>query len=190
LSNGDVVLVPWAAPPWRVAKLLGPPTSIAALDDTHVVVRIARSMLAWLTLAPGSEAPSASATTANALDGRPITDVGGTTRVLSSAWELLRFDRSARSLGVVPLEVGPSELGSAESSALVDASGRVAFARGGRVGVVSATTAVTLGRPCTNPVGIASSGPARLLVACRDGALVWLGEAPTATPSEAERSTH
>jgi outer membrane protein assembly factor BamB len=62
---------------------------------------------------------------------------------------------------------------------VIDASGRVAFARvGGRIGVVSPDGAVSaLERSeCAVPVALAPAGNGRMVAACRDGSVLMFGE--------------
>jgi hypothetical protein len=64
---------------------------------------------------------------------------------------------------------------------VVDARGRIAFARsGGRVGLISADGAVTIVRErlCGTPVSVLPAGPGTLIVTCHDGAVWKLGEEP------------
>jgi hypothetical protein len=61
---------------------------------------------------------------------------------------------------------------------LVDADGRIAFARqGGRVGVVSPEGGVSVGgeRMCSAPVALLPAGDDRMVLACREGT-VWMLE--------------
>jgi hypothetical protein len=65
--------------------------------------------------------------------------------------------------------------------AITDADGRTAFARvGGRIGVVLPDGSVHLvpGATCASPAALAPGGARRMIVACRDGSLLMLGEAP------------
>jgi outer membrane protein assembly factor BamB len=62
---------------------------------------------------------------------------------------------------------------------VTDPEGRVAFARvGGRIGVISPDGTVNLlaGPACNSPAALAPAGPHRMVVACRDGAILLLGE--------------
>jgi len=62
---------------------------------------------------------------------------------------------------------------------LVDAAGRIAFARqGGRVGVARADGSISVvgERMCTNPVSIQPAGEEKLVVACRDGTVWMMGD--------------
>ncbi|HMI83213.1 MAG TPA: hypothetical protein VK550_03915 [Polyangiaceae bacterium] len=62
---------------------------------------------------------------------------------------------------------------------LTDAEGRIGFARvGGRVGVVAADGRMQLvvGSTCISPAALAPAGPRRMVVGCRDGTVVMIGE--------------
>jgi len=64
-------------------------------------------------------------------------------------------------------------------AAVTDNDGFIAFARiGGRFGVVSPDGAVSLavGRTCHSPAALAPAGAHRMVVACRDGAVLMFGE--------------
>jgi outer membrane protein assembly factor BamB len=62
---------------------------------------------------------------------------------------------------------------------VTDADGRVAFARvGGRIGVVAADGSVALvANPgCNSPAALAPAGAKRMVVGCRDGTVVLVGD--------------
>jgi hypothetical protein len=62
---------------------------------------------------------------------------------------------------------------------ITDREGRIAFARvGGRVGVVSADGRVRLvtGSTCGSPAALAPAGPRRMVIGCRDGTVVMVGD--------------
>jgi hypothetical protein len=64
---------------------------------------------------------------------------------------------------------------------ITDREGRIAFARvGGRVGVVDADGRVRLvtGSTCGSPAALAPAGPRRMVIGCRDGTVVMVGDAP------------
>jgi hypothetical protein len=63
---------------------------------------------------------------------------------------------------------------------ITDGEGRIAFARvGGRVGVVGADGRVRLvtGSTCGSPAALAPAGPRRMVIGCRDGTVVMVGDA-------------
>jgi hypothetical protein len=62
---------------------------------------------------------------------------------------------------------------------VTDADGRIAFARvGGRVGVVAPDGAVNLvaTSSCSSPAALAPAGARRMVVGCRDGSILLIGE--------------
>ena len=65
---------------------------------------------------------------------------------------------------------------------VTDEEGRTAFARvGGRVGVVASdgTASFVSGPTCSSPAALAPAGPRRMVVGCRDGTVMLVGdEAP------------
>ena len=63
---------------------------------------------------------------------------------------------------------------------LTDGEGRIAFARvGGRVGIVGADGKVRMvtGSTCGSPAALAPAGPRRMVIGCRDGTVVMVGDA-------------
>jgi hypothetical protein len=80
-------------------------------------------------------------------------------------------------------DAGKVDFASLEDSPppVTDEQGRVGFARvGGRVGVVSPEGSVQMVSPipCASPAALSPAGPRRLVLACRDGVVVMLGDAP------------
>jgi PQQ-like domain len=78
-------------------------------------------------------------------------------------------------------DAGKVDLASLDDSPppITDLEGRVAFARvGGRVGVVSPDGAVGIvsAPVCSSPAALAPAGSRKLVVACRDGAILMIGE--------------
>jgi hypothetical protein len=64
-------------------------------------------------------------------------------------------------------------------AAVTDNDGFIAFARiGGKIGVISPEGAASLavGRTCHSPAALAPAGVRRMVVACRDGAVLMFGE--------------
>jgi hypothetical protein len=62
---------------------------------------------------------------------------------------------------------------------VTDGEGRVAFARvGGRMGVVSPEGSVSMVRSpgCASPSALAPAGPRKMVIACRDGSILMVGE--------------
>ena len=64
---------------------------------------------------------------------------------------------------------------------ITDREGRIAFARvGGRVGIVGADGRVRFvtGSTCGSPAALAPAGPRRMVIGCRDGTVVMVGDGP------------
>jgi hypothetical protein len=63
---------------------------------------------------------------------------------------------------------------------VTDPEGRIGFARvGGRVGIVSADGRVRMvtGSTCGSPAALSPAGPRRMVIGCRDGTVVMVGDA-------------
>ncbi len=65
---------------------------------------------------------------------------------------------------------------------VTDSDGRIAFARvGGRIGVVApdGSVAFVANSSCSSPAALAPAGPKRIVVGCRDGTVILVGDGPT-----------
>jgi outer membrane protein assembly factor BamB len=166
------------------AMLVDARTLVAVVDQRRIVsvdvVTGARRV--WENLSPAVDS----------FDGPLTAGVGAEIMAATASGNLMVVDAAAGPKHEVLLEKrsllsardgtnvfgGPAEL--TESPPLiVDPDGRVAFVRAhGRTGVVRADRTVSIGaeRVCGAPIAVLPSADGAMLVACHDGAVVWLGE--------------
>jgi outer membrane protein assembly factor BamB len=116
------------------------------------------------------------------LVGPPVIAADGGTRITTADGMLLVHDARNRETLRVALEAhaGSGEGGAFAPPVVVDAQGRVAFARPGRdAGVVlpSGEIAAAANAACPDPIALCPAGSGRFAVACRSGALLMIGDA-------------
>jgi hypothetical protein len=189
------VVYAWRPPgaPRRLGSFGGVPRRGAALADRRTVVAVVDGkVLVALDLVTGTTHVLASAPAGALLDGPPAVSPSGLALVSITSGLVVGVDAAGaerlraavdRTLAVPdggalasffgPVEPKPS------APLVVDAAGRVAFARpGGRAGIVHPDATVTLAtdRACGTPIAISPAGERRFLLACRDGVVWMLGE--------------
>jgi hypothetical protein len=179
--------------PRRLGSFGGVVRRGAALADARTLVGVVdgRALVAF-DLVTGAAHVRVSAPAGALFDGPPAIDASGlalapTTTGLVIGADASGSDRLRVAIDRAPLtgDAGVTFFGAASPESrptaplVVDAAGRVAFARpGGRSGVIAADGAVTLAaeRTCGTPIALAPAADRRLLVACRDGVVLMLGD--------------
>ncbi len=185
------------APPHKVGSLGGPASRGAALADARTLLAVVdKRRLVALDLASGALHVRASIAPGGAfLDGPPAIGAGSLAYVASQGGLVAAIDaignerihafveKQLPPAVAPPGSPGPAFFAQVETKPspplVVDAAGRVAFARlGGRVGVVNPDATVTLAgeRVCGVPVGIAPAGDRRFVLVCHDGSIFAFGE--------------
>jgi hypothetical protein len=171
--------------PDRLGTFQGDPGAGAAAADGRTLLAIVdhRRLMAF-DLVTGTTNQRFGAGVAS-LDGPVAVGPQGTALFTTFAGSLVGVDasgvevrrtsleRSSRDGGVNPATVAESP------PLLTDDDGRVAFARfSGAVGIVSPQGSVELaeGMTCSMPVALAPAGPGQIVVVCRDGGIVLLGD--------------
>lgn len=185
----------WRPPgsPRKLGSFTGVARGGAALADARTLLAVVDGKaLVALDLVTGRSHVRASAPAGVSFDGPPTVGHSGLALVSGTSGLLLGVDpadgerirvaleRSA----VLPDAGAPASLfGAVDARSgpplLVDAAGRVAFARpGGRCGLVRADAAVVLvaERVCGTPIALQPAGERRMLLACRDGVVWMLGD--------------
>lgn len=192
-EKGNVYLASPAASARRVGTLGGSPgpgaaatderTLLAVVDHTRIVAFDVRTgAVQTLRAAPNPQ-----------LDGPAALGSGKTVLLTTFSGVMVGVSpdgtevrRAALDAGAIsPItDAGTINLAAMSESPplLVDASGRVGFARvGGRIGVVAPDGSVSTVEQsgCALPVALAPAGAARMVAACRDGSILMVGEAKT-----------
>jgi len=177
----------------RLGSLGGDPGEPGASSpDGHSIVAVVdHQRLVDFDLASGA-VETIHAVTDQSLHG-PVVLGADDTRVLVT-WNgvLTRMGRAGGDVRRTPLDMraetlvtdaGKVDFAQLDESPppITDREGRIAFARvGGRVGVVGPDGRVRLvtGSTCGSPAALAPAGPRRMVIGCRDGTVVMVGEAP------------
>lgn len=185
LEGGVVVeLAPPRAP--RVLGSVGPimgRTAVLSAPDSLLTVGLAQKLISF-DLRSG-------VATARASDLPFVTGIGLTAK--GDAW-MVGADEQVTVVAanderaiVAPPERAASRIAGDSAftgpvAPIVDAAGGVAFVRAQRLALVKdGHLDVASERSCASPVSLALTSRSRLLVACRDGALILFGDAPTPT---------
>ncbi|WP_050435874.1 PQQ-like beta-propeller repeat protein [Chondromyces crocatus] len=194
---GEVLV--WRRPgaPRRLGSFGGAPRRGAALADARTLLAVVDGRrLVGLDLRTGATSTRASgATGVGAFDAPPAVGAGGVAITGTAVGLLLGVDAAGGEPLRVAIDRPPpsiaadagaglsSFLGAVEGKpsppVVVDAEGRVGFVRSaGRAGVVQPDGSVALAteRVCATPVAVLPAGKHRMLVACRDGTLVMMGD--------------
>jgi hypothetical protein len=111
-----------------------------------------------------------------------VTWNGVLTRIARAGGEVRRTPLDLRAETLVT-DAGKVDFAQLDESPppITDREGRIAFARvGGRMGVVGAngTVRFVTGSTCGSPAALAPAGPRRMVIGCRDGTVVMVGDAP------------
>ncbi|EYF04106.1 PQQ-like beta-propeller repeat protein [Chondromyces apiculatus] len=200
-ESGEVLA--WHPPgaPRRVGSFGGAPRRGAVLADARTLLAVVDGRrLMGLDLRTGLASTRASgASGMGAFDAPPAVGAKGVAVTGTAAGVLVGVDAAGgESLRVAvdrapPVSIPPDAGAGAATLGLLgvlqdvkpsppvvlDGEGRVAFARaGGRAGVVQPDGSLALAteRVCASPVAVLPGGARRMLVACRDGTLVMLGD--------------
>jgi hypothetical protein len=183
-ERGDVFGWQLPAAPRRIGSFGGRADEGAAAFGGRLLAVVNRARLVELDLTSGAlrvlaDLPS--------LQGPPAIARSGHTRITTYDGLLLGHDRTGKETLRVSLEPGAGLADAGASLAtglgappvLVDASGRVGFARPDvDFGVVDTEGKVKFaaGASCVAPVGLVPAGQGRMLVACASGILWMLGD--------------
>lgn len=105
---------------------------------------------------------------------------GVLTRVARGAGDVRRTPLDARAETLIT-DAGKVDFAQLDESPppITDAEGRIGFARvGGRAGVVDPDGKIhfVTGGACSSPAALAPAGPRRMIIGCRDGTLVMIGD--------------
>ncbi len=191
-SGGVFALRPPAAPK-KVGSFGAPVAGTPALSDERTLVaQVGAGRIVAVDLKTGSAITRATDPSMSSFDGPFVLDKTGGTWVTTSEGLLLGFgptgDEIARSGIDRPTQApqpGPTGARFAppvlhRALLLSDPDGRVAFARaGGKVGVRSPDGRVMIApeRGCTTPLALLPAGPGKMVLACREGGIVFYGDA-------------
>jgi hypothetical protein len=188
-TSEDGTLYGWRAPslPRRIGSFGGSPRQGAILLDARASVAVVDQR--------GIVSLDLSTPTTDSFDAPPAVGVGAQVIAMTASGDLVFVDAVDDAKHAPSLERRASAaaanrpatsgrvVGGAESkaspAAIVDADGRVVFVRArGRVGVVRPDGGVFVAteRVCGAPIAILPAAERAILVACHDGAIVWLGE--------------
>lgn len=198
-TSEDGTLYGWRAPslPRRLGSFGGSPRHGAILLDARTAVAVVEQRgLVSVDLSTGARHVWTSSTPAtDSLDAPPVVGIGAQVIAMTTSERLVFVDvvtdakhatsllgRSLPTAGDRAATNGPFAGGvapKASPAVIVDAAGRVAFVRAhGRVGVVQPDGGVFVAteRVCGAPIAVLPAAERAILVACHDGAVVWLGE--------------
>ena len=190
-ENGSVYLVRPPARARKVGTFGGDPRPGAAAPDGNTLLAVVdHKRLVRLDVRTGASR-SLRAEPSPSLDGPVALDAARSANITTFSGDLTGLSpegaevrRTALAAGAPPLPAEPRVIDlstMSESPPLItDDLGRVGFARvGGPIGVVSPEGSVVLvdQARCAFPVALAPAGRGRMVVACRDGSIVMIGEA-------------
>jgi outer membrane protein assembly factor BamB len=195
-ERGDVFLYRAPSAPRRIGSFGGSPRGGMVLADERTLLAVVegRRLVAFDIKTATTDVRSGGLDPDTQLDAPVTVTAKGVQLATTFDGLLLGFDLRGDEVLRVALEKQAS-LAGADAGAtstffsgvelrpspplVVDGAGRVAFARrGGKVGVVAPDGRVMVAseRLCGTPISVSPAGPARMLVACRDGTLFLLGE--------------
>lgn len=194
-ESGAVYSVKPPQEPKKLGSLSGIfPGTATLLDARTLVAQAPPNRILALDLKSGTSVTRIGDSIFSMFDAIPAYDAGGNTWVTTvegflvgydaSGAEIARTaaDRSTVAPGLVSFAPGRQPLSppTARTAPIVDKDGRVAFARpSGRFGVRGAKgTTSTTDRACNTPIAIVPQADQQLLLACRDGTLIFYGETP------------
>lgn len=197
-ESGAVYSVKPPGEPKKLGSLTGMfPGTATLLDQRTIVAQAPPNRIIALDLKSGTSVTRIGDSIFSMFDAMPAYDTQGNTWVTTVEGFLVGYDaagaevartaadRSPVAPGLVSIAPGRQPLSTplSRTAPIVDKDGRVAFARpSGRFGVRATNGTVTsTDRACNTPIAIVPQGPNQLLLACRDGTLVFFGE-PAAKP--------
>jgi len=182
--SGDVLEWKPPAAPTRLGSFGGQLDEGAALSSpNHVTAVVDHQRVIDLNLSAGSR--HVRLESSELIQGPPAILGSGETRVASFAGLMLGHDRTGAETSRVALEP-PAVAGAALALGLagapplvVDAKGRVAFARPGLdAGIVqpSGNVVTAPGAACGDPMALVPAGAKRMLLGCRSGLMLMIGD--------------
>lgn len=201
---GGVYRIAVPAEPKKLGVLAGASVGSAALfDDRTLIAQAPPNRIVSLDLKSGIAVTRVGDSAFAMFDSPPALAADGTAWLTTVEGFLVGYDSSGAELarsqldrnaispgGLVPLRTpGLGGMGLqplARLGVIVDQAGVVAFSRPqGRVGVrdTAGKLVIAADRGCTTPLSIIPTAPRQMLVACREGTLIFFGESTdTAAP--------
>ncbi len=196
---GGVYRVAVPAEPRKIGVLVGAAIGTGALvDERTLIAQALPNRIVSLDLKSGVAVTRVGDSAFAMFDTPPAIAVDGTAWLTSVEGFLVGYDASGAELARVQLDrnaappgglfalrpPGMAGLGMqavARLGTVVDRAGAVAFSRPqGRIGVrdTAGKIVVAVERGCTTPLSITPTAPKKMLIACREGLLIMVGDAP------------
>lgn len=198
-QSGTVYRIKPPLPPKRVGTFARLPTGTPALADSRTLLaQLGPGRIAALDLKTGRTVTRVADAGFFGFDGAFVLDPQGALWTTTTEGLLVGYGDAGEEVGraavdrpaalpALPVAIGgrapPPQPPAHRTLLLADRDGRVAFARsGGKVGVRSPDGRVSIAteRGCSSPVSLAPVADGKMVLACREGAIIVYGQPETA----------